>query len=381
MVALASSGPSNALRPLRVIVHHRSESRCATDHFFNSRFGGPSAGYMGGSLLLGSHLAVVLHFESCSYVRWKLKFTEYAKRHKQIKAEREAKEAKAEAEAAEAEAAMEAAAVEAMAAGKTAGRAIAAAASSAKKKAKDPDEQKPKPKDPTFWFYQQSMWACMRLLQAEEESAQCPGSVVYPQRVRMAEDECRDLWARRKLEPTELRAAPTGQAPRILHDHGVTIIPPCFDDGSHEVRLPPGHFEGLTKTPLSIGSLPSQPPPGTHPATPPATHPATHPASIAKGAHGSVVASIALHAPRPELPPDTWAALVARAGLPPEIAERLAAAAASSSSDAAAATGDLSPVLTAPSTANRKELDALARRAGLPMGQRLRLKTAIPELS
>jgi hypothetical protein len=41
----------------------------------------------------------------------------------------------------------------------------------------------------------------------------------------------------------------------------------------------------------------------------------------------------------------------------------------------------LSPVLTAPSTANRKELDALARRAGLPMGQRLRLKTAIPELS
>lgn len=324
-------------------------------HFFTSRFGGPSAGYMGGSLLLGSHLAVVLHFESCSYVRWRLKFTEYAKRHEQIKAEREAKEAKAEAEAAEAEAAAEAAAVEAMAQGKSAGRALAAAAS-AKRKPKDPDDLKPKPKDPTFFFYQQSMYACLRKLRAEEESARCPGSVVYPQRIRMAEDECRDLWARRKLEPNELRAMQTGRTARVVPDYGVTLIPPCFDHSSGEVELPPGHFDGLTRSGAKYCAATAAP----------------AGAAASTGAEPSA-------APQQGQPPETWAALVARAGLPPGVAERLAAASTTSRSDHIAATGDLSPALMTPTTASRTELDSLARRAGLPMGQRLRLKTAIPE--
>ena len=45
----------------------------------------------------------------------------------------------------------------------------------------------------------------------------------------------------------------------------------------------------------------------------------------------------------------------------------------------AAATGDLCPAPT-PTAVSRKGLDVLARRAGLPMGQRLRLRTAIPEV-
>ena len=76
--------------------------------------------------------------------------------------------------------------------------------------------------------------------------------------------------------------------------------------------------------------------------------------------------------------------MVARAGLPAALAPRLAAAATEGAAAAAARDGDAFGVplgdarLAVDPTRmyTRDDLDALARRAGLPMGQRLRLKNA-----
>ena len=50
-------------------------------HFATGKFGRlPTAGYMDGTHLLPAHVAVVLHFESAVFQRWRLKFIEYARR-------------------------------------------------------------------------------------------------------------------------------------------------------------------------------------------------------------------------------------------------------------------------------------------------------------
>ncbi len=250
-------------------------------HFSTDPFYSAKNGYARGTCVLPAHVAAVLHYESCSYPRWALKFSEYARR--ETEAERE-----------------------------------------------EDDDFEP----PGFFFYATSVHACRALLEAEEAAKETPSSVVCAKRMRDAADNARHTWAMRKLEPAGLPPAAVSE-PLVVETHGCTLLPPLFDaDG--RVQLPPSHFDGL----------PPMPPPRDE--------------REGEGDDGADCGGR-----------DGWREFVGRAHLPPEIVERVLAAV--DDADGAGATGDEAPHLS-PRSASRDELDALARRAGLPMGHRLRIR-------
>jgi hypothetical protein len=301
-------------------------------HFCGERFYSAPSGYARGTHVLPGHTCVILHFESCSYPRWRRKFTEYARRHLQVDEEKEAAKEKAAEEE------------------ELWGRA---------KKDRRAQPQglmaKPTYMPPAFFFYEASMRACLRRLEAERQLGECPTSLVCRQRVTEEEERCRSLWEAHRLEPAGLPAcAPVfdRDQPQIIlgGGHGpLTLIPPMVDSSTGAIRLPPRHLEGIT----SVARRPAPEVHGTSAAGPMAT--------------GET----------------SWHQLVRRAGLPLQVAPILAQAAG----DAARAVGETpasdpfqslqDPHRQAqfdPALATRDELDALARRAGLPMGQRLKLR-------
>ena len=114
---------------------------------------------------------MILHYESCSYARWRDKFTDYAKR---LRAE--------------------------------GGRADVRQAA-------------------TFsLFYKQSIESCARLLAASTQSS--PGSVhtVQGGEIELAEAAARKLWSSAKLEPPAVTASRPVEHVRTLGR--LTLIPP-----------------------------------------------------------------------------------------------------------------------------------------------------------
>ena len=377
-------------------------------HFGVDRFHSATNGFMRGTMLLPAHIAAVLHFESTSFVRWQQKFEEYARRDREARAETAEKEAQREA---------------ARAAGET------------PRKEQRSLFGKPKYKQPAFWFYQQSMHACERLLVAQEEAAEFPDSLVLRSRVQSAREAAWQLWSRRKLAPPSIPPPPRlGQPPIVLgnrrdrrgkpgckHDSGsssdgggdggvsdgeigghrgggrpwqpaqwqpeVTLLPPLFAEWSGEVTLPPWHSEGAqlleaaataattlsskaaaaSSSPAPRPLLPSTASTGPKAATSAPPSPSSSSQAAVRAAAAAVSAAAALAVPI------RWAELVAQAGLSPAVAEKLVAAAFT-----ATPTGgnESSPPNAADYCSSREHVDAVARRAGLPTGQRLRLRHA-----
>ena len=168
---------------------------CGPHHFAASAdFHTPVSGYMDGTRVLPSHVAVVLHYESCSFARWRLKFCEYARRQ-------------------------------------------------ASKDAQAPD----------FHFYQSSMAACLKVNDAMDADAGSPGSLALRARIEYQLNAARRHWVDWKVEPPALREA-RGRGHDgivqqdvlhavVLHDNGWTLLPPLFDSTTGAVRLPPGQSE------------------------------------------------------------------------------------------------------------------------------------------
>ena len=336
-------------------------------HFSASLFNSAANGHCAGTLILPCHLAVVLHFESCCFARWRLKFTDYARHHRAAEEEARQADARQEDARAEPEAPDALRDMDGPARSSTSRPPRRLTTEERVKK----EKQERLRKDPGFGFYQTSLHACLRLLVAEEEAAACPASVVYRQRVRQHEDACRDLWGRTKLEPPlppDVVWATRGDAgghrrPRVLRQEGITLIPPSFDAASGKVSLPPWHLDGLDETHAPSGSKAAPlRPQGLMRDAPAHTHAPSKKASRTSETGGAAPAT-------PVSVPHSWRDLLARAGLPSDVWDDLVGRL-----ESAQATGDAAMQLA---MASRDDVDAIARRAGLPMGQRLRLKGAM----
>lgn len=378
--------------------------RCASlqpaspHHFCADRFHSAAQGFMSGTRLLPCHVAVVLHYESCSYARWRTKFTDYAHRHRHIEATAQA------ADDDENDAPPRAGS------GRVTGEAgeVAQRVAARRERAKR-DAQKLS--DPSFWFYQQSMRACLRLLEAEEAASACPSSAVYRGKARVLEDECRKLWATYKLEPPGLPPLHPHEPYRVLTRSSLpapddapmwdvggprvdaeecTLIRPLIDAATGRVDLPRTHLDGA-HPPAAMSAAPSAP----------ATPAAVSFGATMNGATATKGVQAARTLPSVDTPPppapgrsggaqrSRWlGALVARAGLPVELVSKLAdaadvLAAAGNGSDVqhdAHAAAQAARVLVERGTATRGEVDALARHAGLLVGQRMRLRNAVDQV-
>lgn len=343
-------------------------------HFSADPFTSPHAGFLRGTRVLAGHVAVVLHYESCSFGRWRSKFAEYARHHRSAR-EEEGRELEAEQQSA----------AEAVAAGGRLGRPRRGAHHSAQKEREARDRRQQR-KDPSFGFYRQSMFTCLRLVLAEEEAAGCTSSLVLRQRVADCEAACLRLWSSNKLEPAsvamESRDARTladqSRPPQVLEGAGVTLIRPVIDPVTGAVRLPHGHQEAAAPPLGAARQLPPLPkpqavtwalPPAVTPAEaapptmlPPALPPVL-PCEVPPAQQGSDWRRAA-DAPSQHGEPSgtsTWQLLAKLAGLPAAAGDKLARCAASRP-----------PPLAGP--AAREQLDEMARRASLPMGQRLKLR-------
>lgn len=330
-------------------------------HFGADRFSSAASGSMRGTVLLPPHVAVILHYESCSYRRWKQKFCDYARHHRRAEEEIRLEAANAQQRANELAVREDEAASGpgcARRGGLRTGRDHRAEL-----------QRRWERKDPGFAFYQQSMWGCMRLLEAEKTAASCTDSKVYRERVRHAESACQQLWAQHKLEPGSallhkaFARAKMQSRPYVITQMGLTLIQPCFEPVGGTVQLPAWHPDGLTvrHQAATIGALPlTAPRASTAPLTP-------APDAFAPRTIGSSTTDGSL------APPSSWAALVERAALPIEVAHKLATAASmDTEAPMPGATPNEHPAMT-----SREALETVARRAGLTVGQRLRLKGVV----
>lgn len=182
-------------------------------HFASSRDrGGAHCGNMHGSVILQPHTCVVLHYESCSYPRWQRKFCDYARRHLDsvIRQEEFHK--------------------------------LLTFSHGMEGHFHHNFYTLLELGDPGFVMYQESMHACVRLVRALDTHPR------YPPHAKEAEEQCRSVWTKWKVEPEglpPLEAAFDRERPQILHEVGITLIPPLVDGATGQVRLPPGHLDGL----------------------------------------------------------------------------------------------------------------------------------------
>ena len=195
---------------------------------------------------------------------------------------------------------------------------------------------------------------------------------------REAEERGQLVWATWKLEPPGLPSCI--DAPAVLREQCVTLIPPLLSAVSGDVTLPQSHWAGLH--PVRLGAVATG---GIRPAPVTGGGGAGVATAVAasRRSSGGATTTCADHA-QVTCSADAcgaawreaWAELVQRAGLPAECAQKLAAAAAARAGDTAGGSDAGGAAGAAPAAFGPREMEDLAKCAGLPLGHRLRLRTS-----
>ena len=191
---------------------------------------------------------------------------------------------------------------------------------------------------------------------------------------REAEERGQLVWATWKLEPPGLPSRV--DAPAVLREQCITMIPPLLSAVSGDVTLPQSHWAGLHPVRLgavAMGVLLPAPVTGGVATADAASKRSSGGATTTRANNAQVTCSSDSCGAAWR---EAWAELVQRAGLPAECAQKLAAAAAARAGDTASGSDAGGSAGAAPAAFGPREMEDLAKCAGLPLGHRLRLRTS-----